>query len=83
MEENWNFQKLKKINNDTVAWLKVEGTNIESTVVKTSDNNFYLNHNFEKKDKSMFGTLKNILNEEWYENEKNHIIEFITDVCCL
>ena len=27
----------------------------------------------------MFGTLKNILNEEWYENEKNHIIEFITE----
>ena len=27
----------------------------------------------------MFGTLNNILNKEWYENEDNHIITLITE----
>ena len=27
----------------------------------------------------MFGTLKNILKENWYNNEENHIIDFITE----
>ena len=31
------------------------------------------------KDNSMFGSLKNILNEEWYNNEENYIIRFITE----
>ena len=30
------------------------------------------------KDNSMFGSLKNILNEEWYNNDENYIIDFIT-----
>lgn len=27
----------------------------------------------------MFGTLKNILKEEWYSNEENFVIDFITE----
>lgn len=104
-----DFDKLKHINEETVAWLKVNNTNIEYAVVKSENNSFYLNHNFEKKynnggwifvdyhnnldgtdkniviyghnmkDNSMFGTLKNILKEEWYSNEENYIIDFITE----
>ena len=44
-----DFQGLKKENPDTVAWIKVNGTKIEYPVVKASDNEFYLNHNFQKK----------------------------------
>ncbi len=33
------------INPDTVAWLKVPGTNIDYPIVKTVDNSFYLKHN--------------------------------------
>ncbi|MBQ2938017.1 MAG: class B sortase [Clostridia bacterium] len=104
-----DFARLKEINNETVAWLKVNGTDIESTVVKSNNNSYYLNHNFEKKynsagwifadyrnkfdgtdkniviyghnmkDNSMFGTLKNILKEEWYNNEENYIVNLITE----
>lgn len=103
-----DFEKLEETNEDTVAWLKVNGTNIEYPVVQSSDNSYYLKRNFNKqynsggwvfadyknkfdgtdkniviyghnmKDNSMFGTLKNILKEEWYNNAKNYIIDFIT-----
>lgn len=96
-----DFNKLKEKNNDTIAWIKVNNTNVEYPVVKTSNNNFYLNHSFDKnknsagwifadyrnkfdgtdkniviyghnmRDGSMFGSVKNILNPEWYNNEEN------------
>lgn len=44
-----NFEQLKQINNDTIGWLKVRGTDIEYVVVQTKNNDYYLNHNFEKK----------------------------------
>ena len=43
-----DFDALKKQNTDTVAWLKVNGTKIEYPIVKTNNNAYYLNHNFEK-----------------------------------
>ena len=43
-----DFEKLKEKNSDVVAWLKVNGTNIETTVVKTTNNDYYLTHNFNK-----------------------------------
>lgn len=43
-----NFDELKKTNNDTVAWIIVEGTNVNYPVVQTSDNDYYLNHSFDK-----------------------------------
>ena len=103
-----DFNKLLSINSDTVAYLKVNGTNIEYPVVKTTNNDFYLKHSFDKSynsagwvfmnyknnlnesDKnitifghntyngSMFGTLKNILNKEWYDNPDNYKILFVT-----
>ncbi len=30
-------------------------------------------------DKTMFGTLKNIIKNNWYQNEKNHILKISTD----
>ena len=104
-----NFEKLKQENPDTVAWLKVENTNIEIPVVQAKDNSYYLTHNFNKKynvagwvfadyknkfdetdknivvyghnmrDDSMFGSLKNVINEEWYDNKDNQYITFITE----
>ena len=105
----FSFDKLKQQNSDTVAWLKVEGTNIEYPVVKASDNLYYLEHSFDKsengagwifadynnkfdgtdknivifghnrRDGSMFGSLKNVLEKEWCENEKNKYITLITE----
>ena len=106
---NINFDKLKEKNKDTVAYLKVEGTNIDYVVVQGNDNEYYLNHNFNKDnnksgwifadynnkfdntdkniiiyghntiDKSMFGSLKNILDSSWYKNEKNHKVILVTE----
>ncbi len=41
------FNDLKQINNETVGWLTVKGTNIDYPVVKHSDNDYYLNKDFE------------------------------------
>lgn len=103
-----NFDKLKELNSDTIAYIKVNNTNIDYVVVQTNDNDYYLTHNFEKKnnksgwifmdynnkldgedkniiiyghntiDKSMFGSLKSVLEKEWYENENNRKIIFAT-----
>ena len=104
-----NFEELKNINSDTIAWIKVESTNIEFPVVKANNNSYYLTHNFNKAnnkagwifadyknkfdgtdkniviyghnmlDDSMFGTLKNTLQEEWYNNENNKYITLVTE----
>ena len=104
-----DFNKLKEQNNETVAWIKVNNTNIEYPVVKADNNNFYLNHSFDKsknsagwifadyrnkfdgtdkniviyghnmRDDSMFGSLKNILNSDWYDNEENTSISLYTE----
>ena len=42
------MKSLLELNSDTVGWLTVPGTNIDYPVVKTTNNDFYLDHNFEK-----------------------------------
>ena len=104
-----DFAALKQMNSETVGFLKVNGTNIEYPVVKAKDNDFYINHSFNRtyndagwifadyrnrfdgtdrntviyghnrRDGSMFATLKNTLKEEWYKNEENLKIKFITE----
>ena len=104
-----DFSKLKEQNNETVAWIKVNDTNIEYPIVKAQNNDFYLNHSFDKsnnsagwifadyrnkfdgtdkniviyghnmKDDSMFGSLKNVINEDWYNNEDNKYITLIIE----
>ena len=44
-----DFTTLKEKNSDTIAYLKVNNTNIDYVVVKGDDNSFYLDHNFNKK----------------------------------
>ena len=41
------FSELKKINNETVGWITIKGTNIDYPVVKHTDNDYYLNKDFE------------------------------------
>lgn len=43
-----NFDELKKKNPDTVGWIKVNGTNINYPVVQTKNNDYYLNHSYDK-----------------------------------
>ena len=104
-----DFTELKSKNSDTVAWLKVNGTDVEYPVVQTTDNSYYLTNSFDKtynkagwpfvdyrnkldgtdkniiiyghnrRDGSMFESLKNTLTDEWYNAEENRKIVFVTE----
>ena len=104
-----DFSKLKEENSDIVGWIKVSGTNINYPFVQTKDNDFYLNHSFDKKfnkagwvfmdfrnnnkefdkntiiyahnrkDKTMFGSLKNVLTDNWINNKNNYTINVSTE----
>ena len=104
-----DFAKLKQKNCDAIAWIKVNGTDIDFPVVKGTDNSYYLTHNFDKeknkagwifadyrnkfdgtdkniiiyghnmKNGSMFASLKDVIKEEWYNNENNKYIALITE----
>lgn len=41
-----DFTELLRKNSDTVAWLKVNNTNVNYAVVQGEDNEYYLNHDF-------------------------------------
>lgn len=43
-----NFKELKDINPDTVGWVRVNNTTIDYSIVQSSNNSYYLNHNFYK-----------------------------------
>lgn len=45
------FDNLKKINNETVGYLVINNTEVSYPVVQHSDNNYYLKHDFYKKQK--------------------------------
>lgn len=44
-----DFEKLLKINSDTVGWIVFNNDKINNPIVHTSDNSYYLNRSFEKK----------------------------------
>ena len=43
-----DFTDLLRKNSDTVAWLKVNNTNVNYSVVQSDDNEYYLKHDFNK-----------------------------------
>jgi len=68
-----DFSNLKEINKDTIGWIQVPNTNINYPIVKTKDNDYYLNHSFEKKKNEagwIFMDYRNNINEF----DKNTII---------
>lgn len=98
--ESDKHKRLKKLSEDYIGWLSVDGTAIDYPVVQGDDNEFYLNHNFYKedsmpgaiymdnrntahsldehsivyghnmKDDSMFGTLANVLEQDFSEENR-------------
>ncbi len=104
-----DFSELKKENSDVVGWIQVPNTNVNYPFVQTDNNDYYLNHAFNKKknsagwifldsrnnleslnlhtiiyghgryDRTMFGTLKNLLKTSWLKNKDNHIIKISTE----
>ena len=49
---NVDFTNLLQINDDTKGWLQVNGTNINYPFVQTTDNEYYLNKDFNKENNS-------------------------------
>ena len=54
--KNIDFDSLNEINEDTVGYIELPGTNIEYPVVQGDDNEYYLHHSIEKED-STSGTI--------------------------
>lgn len=104
-----DFSKLKKVNADTVAYIKIDGLDVNAPVVQTSDNDYYLEHSFDKsansagwifgdfrndwtnlkantivyghnrKNYTMFGSLKLILEQNWPAKNKNCFVYVSTE----
>lgn len=100
------YKELYDQNNDLAGWLTIDGTVVDYPVMQTDDNEYYLKHDFDKKEDSsgalfvdyrsdivnptvntiiyghnmnngsMFGSLKNYLDEDYYDQHKN--VEFNT-----
>lgn len=67
-----NINELKKENSDTVAWLSVDGTNINYPIVQTSDNDYYLNHSYDNSYKKSGWTFMDFRNDSSM-NDQNTI----------
>lgn len=67
------FSELKQINPDTVGWIKVNNTNVNYPVVKASDNDYYLNHSFDKSTNS-FGWIYADYRSNFTELNQNTIL---------
>jgi sortase B len=67
-----DYSKVFKLNTDMVAWLKIEGTNINYPVMQTPQNpDYYINKNFYKQDSS-WGTP--YMEEECDINSSSNLI---------
>ena len=47
-EKSINWKKLKRINKDIVAWIKVPGTKVSYPIVQGKDNSTYLHRTFHR-----------------------------------
>lgn len=70
-----NMQKvinLKQENKDIISWIQIENTIIDYPVLQTTDNNYYLTHNY-KNEKSKYGSIF-IKNECDIKNNNSNVI---------
>ncbi len=68
-----NWDEVKQTNSDAVAYIKVENTNIDYIVVKGLNNEYYLNHNFNKK-KNIAGWIYADYKNKFDGTDKNIVI---------
>ena len=67
------YDELLSINEDTVGWLTVNNTNINYPVVQTNDNDYYLNHAYDKS-KNIAGWIFADFRNNMDDMDKNTII---------
>ncbi|MBR3209003.1 MAG: class B sortase [Bacilli bacterium] len=68
-----DFNELKKINSDTVGYLKFPYLNIEIPIVKYKNNSYYLSHNYNKEE-NISGWIFADYNNRFDETDKNIIL---------
>ena len=68
---NVDFNELIKKNPDTVAWINVNNTNINYPVVQTTDNDYYLNHSYDKSVNKAGWVFLDFRNESNLANRNN------------
>lgn len=69
-----DINKLKQSNSDTKGWLFVNNTNINYPVVQSTDNDFYLTHQFDKSYNSAGWVYMDYRNSNIMDNNRNTII---------
>lgn len=67
------YKDILSINKDVVGWINISNTKIDYPVVKTVDNDFYLNHNIYKKP-SKAGTIFMDFRNKGIGNDKHTIL---------
>ncbi len=70
---NVDFYDLKEVNNETVGWIQINGTNINYPFVQASNNDFYLTHAFDKSRNSAGWVFLDYRNKNDL-SDKNNII---------
>lgn len=70
---NVDFRELKNKNNDTVAWINVNNTNINYPVVQTDNNDYYLTHSFDKTNNEAGWVFLDYRNDSSF-SDKNTIV---------
>ena len=68
-----DWDTIKEQNSDTIAYLKVNNTNIDYVVVKGKDNSYYLSHNFNK-EYNIAGWIFADYHNKFDETDKNIVI---------
>lgn len=72
-EKMLQLEELQKENNEIIGWLEIEDTNINLPVCQTTDNDFYLTHNY-KKENSKGGSLFLDKNFDLINGSSNYLI---------
>jgi len=68
-----DFNELIKKNSDTVGWIQVNNTNINYPIVQTQDNDYYLDHSYDKSSNEAGWVFMDFRNDANFTN-KNTII---------
>ena len=55
-ERMLKLEELQKKNSDIIGWIEIENTNINYPVLQGNDNDYYMNHDYEKKE-SLIGSI--------------------------
>ena len=66
-----DINKLKEKNGDTVGWINVNNTNINYPYVQGKDNNYYLDHSFDKKYNEAGWVFLDYRNDKNLSNKNN------------